>query len=154
MYFDRNISKNKYGKKSEGSYLSCVTNCIFSSCRRYFKVKFNFSEKVKFLWPSQKSRTLNYTNKNKRNKRTFVFSRDTRSFSIFVEFWKHDMCSRYFDIMSSKTFWCSSRAARSSLFSCWSWRIWRFSCWIPKIGKKIGKWKKFLNNRNSTVVIR
>ena len=29
MYFDRNISENKYGKKSEGSYLSCVTNREF-----------------------------------------------------------------------------------------------------------------------------
>ena len=25
MFFDRNISENKYGKKSEGSYLSCVS---------------------------------------------------------------------------------------------------------------------------------
>ena len=29
MYFNRNISENKYGKKSEGSYLSCVTNSEF-----------------------------------------------------------------------------------------------------------------------------
>ena len=27
MYFDRNISENKVGKKNEGSYLSCVMNC-------------------------------------------------------------------------------------------------------------------------------
>ena len=29
MYFDRNISENKDGKKKEGSYLSCVTNDEF-----------------------------------------------------------------------------------------------------------------------------
>ena len=29
MYFDRNISENKYGKKNEGSYLSCVKNGEF-----------------------------------------------------------------------------------------------------------------------------
>ena len=29
MYFDSNISENKDGKKSEGSYLSCVTNGEF-----------------------------------------------------------------------------------------------------------------------------
>ena len=29
MYFDRNISENKFGKKNEGSYLSCVTNGEF-----------------------------------------------------------------------------------------------------------------------------
>ena len=29
MYFDRNISKNKDGKKNEGSYWSCVTNGEF-----------------------------------------------------------------------------------------------------------------------------
>ena len=29
MYFDRNISENKDGKKNEGSYLSCVTNGEF-----------------------------------------------------------------------------------------------------------------------------
>ena len=32
MYFDRNISENKDGKKNEGSYLSCVANGEF-----YFK---------------------------------------------------------------------------------------------------------------------
>ena len=29
MYFDRNISENKDGKKNEGSYLSCVMNVEF-----------------------------------------------------------------------------------------------------------------------------
>ena len=29
MYFDRNISQNKDGKKNEGSYLSCVRNGEF-----------------------------------------------------------------------------------------------------------------------------
>ena len=29
MYYDRNISENKDGKKSQGSYLSCVTNGEF-----------------------------------------------------------------------------------------------------------------------------
>ena len=29
MYFDRNISENKDGKKIEGSYLSCVSNSEF-----------------------------------------------------------------------------------------------------------------------------
>ena len=29
MYFDRNICENKYGKKSDGSYLSWVTNGEF-----------------------------------------------------------------------------------------------------------------------------
>merc|ERR1712117_903532 len=38
------------------------------------------------------------------------------------------MCCRYLDMMSSIAFWCSSRAARSSLFSCCSARMWRFSC--------------------------
>ena len=35
MYFTRKISENKDGKKSEGSYLSCVTNGEF-----YFKDRF------------------------------------------------------------------------------------------------------------------
>ena len=29
MYFERNISENKDGKKNEGSYLSCVRNGEF-----------------------------------------------------------------------------------------------------------------------------
>ena len=36
MYFDSNISENKYGKKNEGSYLSCVTNGEF-----YFSLTLN-----------------------------------------------------------------------------------------------------------------
>ena len=46
MYFDRNISEYKYGKKSEGSYLSCVTNGEF-----YFNRKLKISFKNRFSAP-------------------------------------------------------------------------------------------------------
>ena len=36
IYFDRNISENKDGKKNEGSYLSFVTNSLI-----YFKAIFS-----------------------------------------------------------------------------------------------------------------
>ena len=37
MYFDRNIIENKDGKKSEGSYLSCVMNGEFYFSKYVFQ---------------------------------------------------------------------------------------------------------------------
>jgi len=50
-------------------------------------------------------------------------------------------CWRYLDIMSSRAFWCSSRAALSSRFSCCNSRRWRFSCCIPATSTVCGRWR-------------
>lgn len=50
-------------------------------------------------------------------------------------------CWRYLDIISSNAFWCSSKAALSSLFSCCNSRRWRFSCCIPATSTVCGRWR-------------
>ena len=79
MYFDRNISENKYGKKNEGSYLSCVTNGEFYF-RRIHRVQILGAGNIIFFLL-----LLPYTAKEPEAKATFFWIKQIQSFGTTFE---------------------------------------------------------------------